>query len=410
MMKHHWFLSIVVVALLGLCSFNAVAQENQANLVAFVAADAPINVRNRPNGAVISSLPPNMSVAVLDKSKDGTWLSIALPDGRAGWISASLVRVMESAVPADLVPITPENADQLQEFTQLAATLAIGFAFSPDTRLLATYSWDTVINIYDVRTKILITTLTKHTKGLSKVAFSPDGSEMASASGDGSVKIWNTQTWGMRTEFRGHADSVMTMAYSPDGADIASVDRDGVMIIWDVKTGERLHVIDAKTNPVNDVVFSPDGSKIATAGSYQNGMLRLWDAATGEQIWQKYAGGNLRIAFSSDGKTLFVGTGGALQLLEINVETKDTTFMTSSAGGSPASLDINSAGTLIAAGTFSGLFTVTGVESQKVLFLNNSPEDVVYPGDEVAFSPDGRLLVSTDSNKAVYLWGVHGGE
>ncbi|MBZ0279339.1 MAG: SH3 domain-containing protein [Anaerolineae bacterium] len=412
-MKQNRIFYIIFIAFISLLPLHTTAQEVPANLVGFVATDSDINVRSRPNGAVIFSLPPNMSVSIVDESEDGAWLSVELLDGRTGWVSASLLRVVESAISADLVPITPDNAEQLVEITELASTLSTGITFSPDGRLLASYSWEGVVEIYDVRTKILITTLTDHVGVVTGAAFSPDGSELATSGFDASVKIWNTQTWGERTAFLGHTEAVMSVAYSADGTMLASVGRDALLNIWNVQTGERLHMIDVGSGQTDVVVFSPDGTTVATAGNYTNGGVQLWATATGEELWSQRMSGNLQLAFSPDGKTLVVsGNSSNLAMTGWDAETGVHTFsISSSTGGSGSSIKFNPSGSLMAAGDWStGTFVVADVESETVLFTDSSQRGNRSVSIKLAFSPDGHLLATTDSDTAIRIWGVHGSQ
>jgi WD40 repeat protein len=403
---------LLISGLIGLIAFNTVAQDDTANRVGFITADAPINVRSRPNtsGAVISSLPPNTSVEVLDQSDDGAWVSVGLPDGEIGWVSASFIRVMESAVPADLVPIMPDNAAQLQEITEFASILATGLVFSPDGRLLASYSWERGIVIFDVRTKILVATLSGHTDLVSGLAFSPDGSELASSSWDGSVKIWNTQTWGERTTFQGHTDGVTGVAYSPDGTLLASVGMDGLLVIWNRATGERVHDIEVGNRRMRSVAFSRDGAAIATAGDSYGSVVHVWDVETGEELWSKRDVGNLHIAFSPVSDTLIVlgGTAGVV-FTGYDVATHEQTFKVYAPGGSAASLAVNPSGTLVAGGEWgTGRFSIASIADEEMLFTDITQRGNRSVTVSVAFSPDSRLLATADGDKAMRLWGVHG--
>lgn len=58
--------------------------------------------------------------------------------------------------------------------------------------------------------------------------------------------------------------------------------------------------------PVRSVVFSPDGSRTATSSS--DGTVRLWDTASGREIyrWQGPAAGAAAVAFTPDGRRLAV--------------------------------------------------------------------------------------------------------
>ncbi len=410
-MKTKTFFLVVLVFLLPLLAFTAAAQEQPANLVGFVAADSAINVRNRPNGAVITSLPPNRSVLILEANSDGTWFSVELPDGSAGWVSASLLRVVESAVPADLVPITPENAERLEMITEFASTLAGGMAFSPDGQMLASYSWQGTVEVYDVRTKILIATLSHGQNVVTDGAFSPDGSEFASSSFDGSVKIWNTQTWGERTALVGHRIGVNGLAYSPDGERLASIGSDGLVIIWNVRTGEReLQLETNADDQLNDVVFSPDGAFVAAAGEYPRFRVFVWDAATGTQQWFKSVSSSARLTFSSDGGTLYVLSYGATVSGYDVQDGSLTTSFSGVNGNAVVSIDINPAGTLLATGVWNpGRFGLIDVASEDILFSDESQDLSRTSAIKVVFSPDGRLLMTSDSDSVINMWGVRGG-
>jgi WD40 repeat protein len=407
-MKRHQLFYGIIFLLLSVSFITSTAQDTPSNLIGFVATDSAINVRNRPssNGAVIGSLPANMSVTILEQSADGAWLSVELPDGSSGWVSAALVRVMQSAIPADLVPITPDNADQLIQITQLVPHFSTELVFSPDSRLLATHFWENRIEIYDVRTKILVTSLDDQSDLIARVRFSPDGSEFASASWDGTVKIWNTQTWGLHTTLNGHADGVNAIAYNSDGTLLASGGNNGLVIIWNLQTGERLHEIDAHRQRVNQLAFSPDGTMLASSGSYTDSNLRLWDVATGERIWQQNSIGHF--VFSPAGDTLIALRSSSFSIIGIAIETLSQTFAIAGTGTTGTNLDVNPDGTLVVVGRWrTGAFHVADITSESILFTDDSQRRSRQVTINVAFSPDGRLI-ATASDEAVFLWGVHG--
>jgi RNA polymerase sigma factor (sigma-70 family) len=59
--------------------------------------------------------------------------------------------------------------------------------------------------------------------------------------------------------------------------------------------------------PVRGVAFSPDGTFVAGCGSLPDGTLRLWRAATGQELWQCQLGcGGWAVAFSPEGRIVAV--------------------------------------------------------------------------------------------------------
>ena len=72
------------------------------------------------------------------------------------------------------------------------------------------------------------------------------------------------------------------VVFSPDGKYVATASNDTTARVWDAATGKQIFVLN-HDGVVNNVVFSPDGKYVATASD--DNTSRLWDAATGKQIF-----------------------------------------------------------------------------------------------------------------------------
>eukprot|EP00957_Ditylum_brightwellii_P158545 12068017-Ditylum_brightwellii.AAC.1 len=81
------------------------------------------------------------------------------------------------------------------------------------------------------------------------------------------------------------------------------------LVLWDVRSGDCVSTLPAHSDPVTGVDFNRDGTCIVS-GSH-DGLIRVWDAATGECLKTIYAGGNppvSHVRFSPNGRFVLSGT------------------------------------------------------------------------------------------------------
>ncbi len=128
-------------------------------------------------GRVLRQLSCDHSILCLAFSPDGTFVAGAGSGGGGGaciWDAATG-----------------------RAYRELDAGSVVSLAFSPDSREVATGSWDNRIRLWELRSGRLARTLTGHSGYVSTVAFSPDGKFVASGSGsprDSTVRLWDSGT------------------------------------------------------------------------------------------------------------------------------------------------------------------------------------------------------------------------
>jgi RNA polymerase sigma factor (sigma-70 family) len=65
-------------------------------------------------------------------------------------------------------------------------------------------------------------------------AFSPDSKTLATGGADGMVRLWEMATGKERRQFRGHIGAISCLAFAPDGRRLASGSADTTVLIWDL--------------------------------------------------------------------------------------------------------------------------------------------------------------------------------
>jgi len=159
------------------------------------------------------------------------------------------------------------------------------------------------------------------------VSLSRDGKPVAGASAD-SIRVWEAATGKhVRTIPADDEGDFLRVAFSPDGTTLGGSTwgkKRGLVRLWDARTGELKWTAGADCVPgrMTFMAFSPDGRTLATVGHAakgEKGDLRLWDVKTGKprQTPTRDANDVSSLAFSPDGKTLAVGSWWVKELFLI---------------------------------------------------------------------------------------------
>ena len=111
----------------------------------------------------------------------------------------------------------------------------------------------------------------------AQTAASPDGKLTASAKG-GTIQVTDNKTQKLVLPIRAYNTDLTGLAYSPDGKHLAAVDKDGVVKLFDAAAGQEL--LSIKAGVSGGLSYSANG-KTLTVGAGKKS--KKFDVATGKE-------------------------------------------------------------------------------------------------------------------------------
>ncbi|WOO78624.1 Transcriptional repressor rco-1 [Vanrija pseudolonga] len=168
-------------------------------------------------------------------------------------------------------------------------------ALSPDGKLVAAGSLDTMVRVWNVQTGQQVERLKGHKDSVYSVAFSPDGKCLVSGSLDRTLRVWDlTQTkraldgngpsskdaaekggfGSCASTLNGHKDYVLSVAISPDGRWVVSGSKDRSIQFWDIHSGQAQFMLQGHKNSVISIDLARSGGLLASGSGDCH--ARIW--------------------------------------------------------------------------------------------------------------------------------------
>jgi WD40 repeat protein len=286
-------------------------------------------------------------------------------------------------------------------------------ALSPDGKLAVssdhTFSarvWD-AINGTQLRTLQVVPPHAEYGY-ISAVAFSPDGKSVVTAAWRQPVCFWDPKTGERLDENLPVKQAAYSLAFSPDGSKLAVGEHSAVKV-WDLRSRKVLHDFQFEQNQIGQawrVVFSPDGTLLAAAlldygGSFvpKAPKVRVWNVATGNEVFSAWSNRSaIAIAVSRDGKLAAAGD----RLIEIwDLNTQQSLRRIAADDRIISCLAFTPDGRTIVTGWNDPDITFWDVATgEKVAALESAMGRVHY----LCFSGDGKTLAIAGNDTAMLMW------
>jgi uncharacterized protein with WD repeat len=324
-------------------------------------------MRGGTHGAVI--VPGNSAESRLYLMMTGKLAPLMPMDGTQ--LAPAQIEMVKRWIDAGAPGPTPAEAAELRKRDAIAKAPEVkprapvkpqvfALAWHPKGTLLAAAGYREV-KLMDPRGARTLHLLPGHVEAVRALAFSRDGKWLATGGGvpakRGEVKIWDLEQRVERLHFEGHDDCIYAVAFSPDGAMLATASYDKLIKLWDAATGKEIRTLKDHIDAVYALAFTGDGKRLVSGAADRT--VKVWDPSTGARLY-----------------TLSEPLEG------INTLALDPSGNRVAAGGYDKSIRVWSLGE-------------TGGELLHSLMAH---EDAIL---KLAWSPDGRTLVSSSADRTV---------
>jgi eukaryotic-like serine/threonine-protein kinase len=289
------------------------------------------------------------------------------------------------------------TGQSIMQNSQASAVKIYSAALTQDGAQLLTGGNDGLVNLWDVASRRLQYTLRYSDGWVHGVEFSPDGRWLAAAGTESSeLKLWERQTGAALPSLVISSKSFFDLEFSSDGQWLAAATRSsGEVLIWNARSRQLLKTLMvAPPESIWSIAFSADGNQIATAGSGR--VIRLWDWVTGSELSQVIAEFEVStLAFVSDSnRQVLLATNGT------TTQVFDFARLRASVSKMPLTSDMTSLalapdGKTCAYGDASGQLALIDLVTGKQGIFSLTQD---LPIEQVAFSPDGKLLAIAYGN------------
>jgi WD40 repeat protein len=272
-------------------------------------------------------------------------------------------------------------------------------AFSPDGKRIASASTDTTVKVWDATLGQELLTLRGHKHYVLSVAFSPDGRRIVSGSQDRTVRVWDADTGRQTLLIEGHTDSVNDVAFSPDGKRVLSASSDCLIKLWDAANGQVTHTLQGHRAPVRAVDVTQDGARVASASD--DTTVRVWNAASGQEaaVLKGHGGEVWGVGFSPDGSKL-ASSGTDRQVKIWDVATGKESLTITGHSSTVRSVAFTPDGKRVVSASDEKLIKVWDLANGGALLTLKG--QVAGQAKHAVFSPDGKRLASAIARPAIW--------
>jgi WD40 repeat protein len=289
-------------------------------------------------------------------------------------------------------------------------------AFSADSKLVGTASTDRTARVWESATGELLADLPGHAAGVQGLAFSSRGRYVATLGEDLTIRLWDL---GAARTLRGSAP-VAALAVARSG-EVAIAPEQGSLRIWDTRTGKARAIVSHKQQlqPTSAAIAARAGTLLVgyAAPATRSGRLRLMSLDGRIRVDAAIAGSVRKVALDAAGGVAAIvreSAGASAEIWSLAQAHPDKPIwrVTLLDAELPSDVALSGDGRRLLVTTVYGLARIYDMRTHRPL-RTLAAGTVAHPGPEAfyraAFSPDGTT-VAVAGSRDVRLYDAGSGD
>lgn len=306
------------------------------------------------------------------------------------------------AFPLSILPARPKAMIQALYTLAGHAGAVSKIALSMDRKILASWSSDRTIKLWDARNGQFLHTLTG---SVDNMVLSADGQVLASWSAGHMIQLWDTRTSKLLLTLKDSEHTIQHMASSTDGQILAcSGNFRGKYTIklWNVQASQLLHTFKGDAYGIHHMALSTNGQVLACSGSFHGRqMIKLWDVRSGKLllILKENKDDIHSLTLSADGQILACsGPDWTIKLWNVR-----TGKLLHTLTGLAHYITLSANGQILACSGLDQAIKLWNVQTGELLVVLKGHTREVC---SMAFSADGWILASGSEDQTIKVWGM----
>ncbi|MEB3211296.1 MAG: serine/threonine-protein kinase [Leptolyngbyaceae bacterium] len=271
-------------------------------------------------------------------------------------------------------------------------------AIHPDSTMTVSAGFDGELKLWSLPHGKAVGVLNGHPQRLTSVAIDANGQAIASGGYDRCIRLWSLPDGEIAHTLPRQTDIIQALVFHPQKPILVSAT--GTKICqWSTQSGRLISQLPQTFNCIRSLDISPDGRLLAI-GTLA-GTVELWSAYSQTQVWQTsyQLNGTTSVRFSPNGQLLACATGATIELLDI--KKRCLGVLHSHQARVLTTIAFNPDGQVIASasGRSVEIWSVAHAKRLSPPLVNHKK-----PVRSLAFTPNGRMLVSAGADHTLVLW------